>query len=349
MEKNKVGNYIAKKRKEKGLTQLELGNELAVTDKAISKWERGLGLPDVAILTKLAKVLDTTVSNILNGEDNTKETNIDDKLESIKKEINSKNKKKIILIVVIFLLVISIVIMNNISYGYNIKLVKYNHAGIKKDINIGIPKTSFMMKYNDKSYSFKNFRNKNILENEVKKYLKTLKYLSCNDTIYYYNESDDFSITAYSVDNHLLYNTINYTIANGDYCSHDKLKEYTEILGGLRRMRTMNYHYQDAVWSDKVVITFIDGMDNDEFTGKLNVEYLTLNSDKTKVVSKILENSSGTYEIKDDKLYYYRTNITKKSDDIVIPEVSVFIIKDKNLLLKDNYFNKYTNEEVILK
>ena len=93
MEKNKIGNYIASKRKEKGLTQLELGNKLSVTDKAISKWERGLGLPDVAILTELAKALDTSVSNILNGEDNTKDINIDDKLESIRKEINSKNKK----------------------------------------------------------------------------------------------------------------------------------------------------------------------------------------------------------------------------------------------------------------
>lgn len=350
MEKNKIGNYIASKRKEKGLTQVELGNILAVTDKAISKWERGLGLPDVMLLTNLAEALDTSVSNILNGEDNTKEVNIDDKLERIKKEINNKNKKKTFFIIIISLLLISIVVINNISYGYSIKKVSYLHAGINKDIHIGIPKTSFMMKYNDKSYSFKNFRNKNILENEVKKYLKTLKYLSCNNTIYYYNDEDDFSITSYSVDNHIFYNTISYTIANGDYCNNDKIKEYTNTLGGLRRMRTMNYHITDSlVWKDKVMITFIDGIDEDMFTAKLNIEYLTLNSDKTKVVTKVLENSNGTYEIKDDKLYYYREKITNKSDDIVIPEVSVFIIKDKNLILKDNYFNKYSNEEIILK
>ena len=350
MEKNKIGNYIANKRKEKGLTQVELGNILAVTDKAISKWERGLGLPDVTLLTNLAKALDTSVSNILNGEDNTKEIDIDHKLESIKKEINNKNKKKIFLIIIISLLLISIIVFNNISYGYSIKKVPYLHAGINKDIHIGIPKTSFMMEYNDKSYSFKNFRNKSVLENEVKKYLKTLKYLSCNDTIYYYNPEDDFSITSYAVDNHLLYNTISYTIANGDYCNNDKIKEYTNILGGLRRMRTMNYHITDSVvWKDKVMITFIDGIDEGDFTVKLNIEYLTLNSDKTKVVTKVLESSNGTYEIIDDKLYYYRVNITNKSDDIVIPSVSVFIIKDKNLILKDNYFNKYSNEEIILK
>ena len=354
MEKNKIGNYIAKKRKEKELTQLELGNKLSVTDKAISKWERGLGLPDVTILTELAKVLDTSVSNILNGEDNTNDINIDDKLEKIKKEINYKNKKRFILIVIISLLIISLVIGNNISYGYMVKKVHYHHAGIEKDINIGIPKASFMMKYNDKSYSFKNFRNKNILENEIKKYLKTLKYLSCNNTIYYYNSIDDFSITSYSVDNHIFYNTINYTIADGDYCTRDKIHEVREKLGRLKAFHSMNteYYYNDS-WNDLLYVTFQDGIsDNEdiiyEFRAKLKVDYLKRISDKDVQTIK-LEESIGDFEIKDDKLYYYRTNIIYGANDLNIPEVSVFKIDNENLILLDNYLNKYKNEEIILK
>ena len=354
MEKNKIGNYIASKRKEKGLTQLELGNKLSVTDKAISKWERGLGLPDVAILTELAKALDTSVSNILNGEDNTKDINIDDKLESIKKEINNKNKKRIILIVIIALLSISGIILNNISYGYTIKKVHYLHAGIDKDIHIGIPKTSFMMKYNDKSYSFKNFRNKNVLENEIKKYLKTLKYLSCNDTIYYYNEADDFSITAYSVDNHILYKNITYTIANGDYCESGKLNEYSAKLGGLKKFHSMNakYSFNDS-WNNLLTVLFQDGYSDEngmvyEFRAKLKIQYLT-RIDNEKANYKTLEESIGDYEIKDDKLYYYRTKILDKSDDMNIPEVSVFKIEDQKLLLVDNYLVKYYDEQIVLK
>ena len=50
MDNNKIGKFIASRRKEKGLTQQELGNNLFVTDKAVSKWERGLSLPDITII-----------------------------------------------------------------------------------------------------------------------------------------------------------------------------------------------------------------------------------------------------------------------------------------------------------
>ena len=49
MDNNKIGKFIASVRKEKNLTQQELGNKLFVTDKAVSKWERGLSLPDISL------------------------------------------------------------------------------------------------------------------------------------------------------------------------------------------------------------------------------------------------------------------------------------------------------------
>ena len=54
---NKIGKFIAELRKEKGMTQKELGEKLYISDKAVSKWERGLSIPDLAILEKLASVL----------------------------------------------------------------------------------------------------------------------------------------------------------------------------------------------------------------------------------------------------------------------------------------------------
>ena len=68
MDNNKVGKFIAYLRKEKGLTQQQLGDKLFVTDKAVSKWERGLSFPDITILQKLALILDADVSEILCGE-----------------------------------------------------------------------------------------------------------------------------------------------------------------------------------------------------------------------------------------------------------------------------------------
>lgn len=63
----KVGMHIASLRKRKGLTQNELGERVGVTFQAVSKWERGEGLPDTAILPELANVLETTIDFLLTG------------------------------------------------------------------------------------------------------------------------------------------------------------------------------------------------------------------------------------------------------------------------------------------
>ena len=67
MDIKTVGNQIAMLRKQKGLTQNELGERLGVSFQAVSKWERGETLPDTAILLDLAEVLETTVDYILTG------------------------------------------------------------------------------------------------------------------------------------------------------------------------------------------------------------------------------------------------------------------------------------------
>lgn len=56
MEQEKIGKFIAQCRKEKNLTQAQLGEKVGVTDKAVSKWESGLRLPDIAILNDLSNV-----------------------------------------------------------------------------------------------------------------------------------------------------------------------------------------------------------------------------------------------------------------------------------------------------
>ena len=68
-----TGKKIAELRKEKNLTQKELANKLHVTDKAISKWERGINFPDLGLMEELATALDSTPSILLGLEDATKE------------------------------------------------------------------------------------------------------------------------------------------------------------------------------------------------------------------------------------------------------------------------------------
>lgn len=76
MNTNKIGNFIAKKRMEKGLKQRELGELLYVTDKTVSRWENGNYMPDLSLLIKLAEVLNTSVYELLSGEEIQEQENI---------------------------------------------------------------------------------------------------------------------------------------------------------------------------------------------------------------------------------------------------------------------------------
>lgn len=67
MDAAKCGALIRRLRKERGLTQRQLAAQLCVTDKAVSKWERGLGCPDVSILQSLAQVFRIEVESLLGG------------------------------------------------------------------------------------------------------------------------------------------------------------------------------------------------------------------------------------------------------------------------------------------
>ena len=69
MEQQKIGKLILTKRKEKGFTQQQLADMLGVTNKAVSKWENGKSMPDIGIIPELCKVLDISISTLLNGEE----------------------------------------------------------------------------------------------------------------------------------------------------------------------------------------------------------------------------------------------------------------------------------------
>ena len=69
MNYDKIGSFIQQKRKDKGLTQKQLAEKLGVTDRAISKWERGQGCPDVSILEILSKELGCSILELLKGRE----------------------------------------------------------------------------------------------------------------------------------------------------------------------------------------------------------------------------------------------------------------------------------------
>jgi len=68
MDQVKIGKFIARCRKEKGLTQLQLAEKLGITDRAVSKWETGKAMPDSSIMLELCGILGITVNDLLSGE-----------------------------------------------------------------------------------------------------------------------------------------------------------------------------------------------------------------------------------------------------------------------------------------
>jgi len=90
MDSKKIGKVIAKRRKEKGMTQGELAERLSVSNKTISKWETGVGLPDISILVDLASVLDISVDDLLKGKENKVQNALCEKNFLIKKKYYKK-------------------------------------------------------------------------------------------------------------------------------------------------------------------------------------------------------------------------------------------------------------------
>lgn len=90
MDSKKIGKLIAKRRKEKRMTQGELAERLSVSNKTISKWETGAGLPDISILVDLASVLDISVDDLLRGKENEVQSALYEKNFLIKKKYYKK-------------------------------------------------------------------------------------------------------------------------------------------------------------------------------------------------------------------------------------------------------------------
>lgn len=98
MDKEKIGLFIKELRKEKNQTQRELAGKIHVTDKAVSKWERGLSIPDTTILPDLAKELDISIHELLQGERNTSDiietVQAESLLADTVRTVNTVQKKK---------------------------------------------------------------------------------------------------------------------------------------------------------------------------------------------------------------------------------------------------------------
>lgn len=118
MDLVKIGKYIAGKRKALGMTQKQLAEKLNMSDKSVSKWERGVCLPDVSVYMELCEILGISINEFLAGEDidaENVEKKSEDNIIQVTKDSKKKQKKlKSILAVVTTFAVIMVLVLGTV-------------------------------------------------------------------------------------------------------------------------------------------------------------------------------------------------------------------------------------------
>lgn len=115
MDLVKIGKYIAGKRKALGMTQKQLAEKLNMSDKSVSKWERGICLPDVSVYMELCEILGISINEFLAGEDidaENVEKKSEDNIIQVTKDSKKKQKnlKSILAVVTIFAVIMVLVL-----------------------------------------------------------------------------------------------------------------------------------------------------------------------------------------------------------------------------------------------
>lgn len=214
MNQEKIGKFILKLRREKNMTQQELADRIGVTDRAISKWENGRGLPDLSLMMPLCKELGITINELISGEQIEKEDYQSKLEENIFKTIDYTNRK-----------FANKNKMFKIAIGIMIILITITGLMFFVDVN--------RMNNNDpvvfSTWGFKyaplvDFHEEKIIS-EVENYLLEK---SDNEPKHHENEKSFVSIRTYLIEEknkHKLYNVYAWVLEEKYYLENNKIKQ----------------------------------------------------------------------------------------------------------------------------
>ncbi len=110
MNQTEIGKFIAKRRKEKQLTQAQLAEKLNITDRAVSKWETGKCMPDSSVMLELCGILGITVNELLSGEEvdmESLEKKADENLIALKRKDENNMTKNVVVSVLFSMLLLT--------------------------------------------------------------------------------------------------------------------------------------------------------------------------------------------------------------------------------------------------
>lgn len=251
-----IGDFIAKSRKAEGLTQAQLAEKVGVSDKAVSKWERGICMPEPASLKNVAEVLRVSVLELLNGyrfKDNKVNANeeaiiVSTTQESIKlynNEIKMRSKKIALIIIIPLLLILSalasLFMFNN--YGqcsmYDLlpkdnNIVADGHITITNEKRILLLTNILILDELNVMVKGFAFESELLLDD-------TLLYRNGNVGLYEYSKKDKLSELSNYVDSITIYLSEN----NGQYEYLDDLNSSSTFI--------LNLKYMDEVLEEKTL------------------------------------------------------------------------------------------------
>lgn len=223
MNQEQIGKFISTLRKEKNMTQIELANKLGITDRAISKWENGRGLPDVSLFEPLCKELNISINELLKGEKSEykKDENLSiEALTNYNKYLKQKEKRKFILVAVVLMIVLlSFLSFTTLSLNKTFFKTRYS-SDVVSGVNIPIPKYSYYRgtggfeEFTTKLKTLKQPDEVNIL---IDRYLNTLQKIEYKNETYYFDPDNNSTILQYRINNDGIgfVNTIYITYTSG--------------------------------------------------------------------------------------------------------------------------------------
>lgn len=120
MNQKRIGDFLKSLRNEKGLTQAQLAEILYVSNRSVSRWEKGNGLPDIDLLLELAHFYDVSLEEILDGQRNDMENKMDSSLLKVAEFENDEKKKmtriiQVLTLVSLIFLLISYLLSDNLG------------------------------------------------------------------------------------------------------------------------------------------------------------------------------------------------------------------------------------------
>ena len=279
MNNNTIGKLIAEIRKEKDMTQKELAEKLNITDRAVSKWERGICCPDISLLEDLSKILDVPIHNLISGKRNNEKITEDTITKTIK-YANDSIRKKIFrisnnILIGIIIISLTLLVFFNIKlqiqfnskyktnfYPYILEKCLVNFDNIETNLDVISENQG---KYSDEDYKYIintiNELKDNILVNKDRELLKR-NYYSHNEIIDYYKRSINYNIYTDLYQNNIYHRLINYDkeIFNNLDGFYTSLNTYNNSLSNLQEFYINDNYYLYIFSKTKVANSVVNNL-----------------------------------------------------------------------------------------